>query len=218
HRLPARQEPRRQEPSPASQASSRLPAVRIVFVAVRGRARLQVEGVRGRPAYAARLAARLTGALGVRQAQASSTTGNGLVLFDTAKLDLRSLIAAVARHASETRHGDASTLSRVQSAWHTLSAAAVAERLGADPSGGLGAGEALRRLEAVGNNSLPTPTPKTSLEIVAGHVTSLPVLLLGVAAALSLGMGAVVDAVIIGAVIAATRAARYITARRVEPL
>src|SRR5262249_60375539 len=76
--------------------------------------------------------------------------------------------------------------------------------------------EALRRLAAVGDNSLPTPTPKPSLEIVAGHVTSLPVLLLGVAAALSLGMGAVVDAVIIGAVIAANGAAGYITERRVE--
>jgi len=183
---------------------------------VLGRARLQVEGVRGRPAYAARLAARLTGAHGVRQAHASSTTGNVLVLFDTAKLDLRSLIAAVARHASETRHGDAPTLTRVQGAWHTLSEAAVAERLGANPRGGLGAREVLRRLAALGDNSLPTPTPKTSLEIVAGHVTSLPVLLLGVAAALSLGMGAVVDAVIIGAVIAANGAAGYITERRVE--
>src|SRR5262245_65982130 len=94
HRLPARQELRRQELSPASPASSRSPVVRIVFVAVLGRARLQVEGVRGRPAYAARLAARLTGALGVRRAHASSTTRTVLVLFDTAKLDLRSLIPA----------------------------------------------------------------------------------------------------------------------------
>ena len=41
-------------------------------------------------------------------------------------------------------------------------------------------------------------------------------LLLGVAAALSLGMGAVVDAVIIGAVIAANGAVGYVTERRVE--
>src|SRR5262245_805934 len=216
HRQPARPERRRQEPSTVSPASSRLPAVRIVFVAVRGRARLQVEGVRGRPAYAARLEARLAGAHGVCQAHASSTTGNVLVLFDAAKLDLQSLIAAVARHASETGHGNAPTLARVQGVWHTLSAAAVADQLGVNPGGGLGAHEIVRRLAALGDNSLPTPTPKTSLEIIAGHVTSLPVLLLGVAAALSIGMGAVVDAVIIGAVIAANSAAGYITERRVE--
>src|SRR5438093_9699650 len=34
----------------------------------------------------------------VRQARASATTGNVLVLFDTAKIDLQSVIAAVARH------------------------------------------------------------------------------------------------------------------------
>ena len=101
-------------------------------------------------------------------------------------------------------------------AWHTLSAADIARQLGANPDAGLGAAEAARRLMTLGDNSLPTPAPKSSLEILAGHVTSLPVLLLGVAAALSLGMGAVVDAVIIGAVIGANGVVGYVTERRVE--
>src|SRR5262249_46377255 len=46
--------------------------------------------------------------------------------------------------------------------------------------------------------------------------TSLPVLLLGVAAVLSLGMGAIADAVIIGAVVVANGAVGYVTERRVE--
>ena len=185
-------------------------------MAVRGRARLHVQGVRGRPVYAARLEERIARAQGVRRASASATTGNVLVLFDTAAIDLRSLIAAVARDASDARNGHGQPLTRVESVWHTLAASAVARHLGADREVGLGADEIARRLAGLGENSLPMPAPKTALEIVAGHVTSLPVLLLGVAAALSLGMGAVVDAVVIGAVIVANGAVGYVTERRVE--
>src|SRR5215470_946763 len=205
-----------QQPFPTSSASPRLPAVEIVFVAVRGRARLRVGGIRGRPLHAARLEARIAGADGVRQAHASATTGNVLVLYDAGELDLRSLIAAVARHAAEARDGAPRSAANGDSVWHTLPAATVARQLGANPDTGLGAAEAAQRLLTLGDNSLPTPAPKSSLEILAGHVTSLPVLLLGVAAALSLGMGAVVDAVIIGAVIGANGVVGFVTERRVE--
>ena len=208
---------KRGQPSARSASPPTAPApVTIVFVAVRGRARLHVAGIRGRSAFAARLQARLAGTHGVRQAHASATTGNVLVLFDAAKIDLRSLITAVVSHAAAARNGDAQALTQVDGVWHTLSASAVVRRLGADPSGGLDAAEAARRLTALGDNGLPTPAPKSALEIIAGHVSSLPVLLLGVAAALSLGMGAVVDAVVIGAVIAANGTVGYVTERRVE--
>jgi P-type Ca2+ transporter type 2C len=187
-----------------------------VFVAVRGRARLHVEGIRGRRVDAARLEARVAAAQGVRQARASSTTGNVLILFDARRLELRSLIAAVARHAGQVRNGEGRPLTRVDSVWHTLSAAAVVRELRANPDAGLDAIDVARRRAALGENTLPTPAPKTSLEILAGHVTSLPVLLLGAAAVLSLGMGAVVDAVVIGAVVAANGIVGYITERRVE--
>src|SRR5258705_9093515 len=208
---------KRGQPSARSAQHPTAPAtVKIVFVAVRGRARLRVEGIRGRPASAAGIQARIAGAPGIRQAHASSTTGNILVLFDPAKIDLRSLIAAVARHAGEARNGHSRAPARADSVWHTRSAAAIVQELGANPEVGLGAEEVARRLEALGDNSLPTPAPNTPLRILAGHVTSLPVLLLGVAAVLSLGTGVVVDAVIIGAVIAANGAVGYVTERRVE--
>src|SRR5262245_19349710 len=112
---------KRNQPSARSAPHPTAPApVKIVFVAVRGRARLQVAGIRGRPASAARLQARLAGAHGVRQAYASATTGNVLVLFDAAKIDLRSLIGAVASHAAAARNGDARALTRVDDVWHTL--------------------------------------------------------------------------------------------------
>jgi P-type Ca2+ transporter type 2C len=212
---------KRDRPSARSAPPPSAPAtVRIVFVTVRGRARLHVEGIRGRPACAARLQARIAGAAGVRQASASSTTGNVLVLFDPATIDLRSLIGAVARNAVEARngdrHGDARALARADSVWHTRSAAEIIRHVGANPDTGLAVDEVARRLAALGDNSLPTPTPKSAIEIIAGHVTSLPVLLLGVAAVLSLGMGAVADAVIIGAVVVANGAVGYVTERRVE--
>jgi P-type Ca2+ transporter type 2C len=177
---------------------------------------LHVAGIRRQPFYAARLAARIAAAPGVRHAHASPTTGNVLVLFDVRTVDLRSLIAAIGRHAAEARNGHAPAPRRIDSDWHTLSATAVVKRLGADIETGLASEDAVRRLATLGENSLPTPAPKSSLEIIAGHVTSLPVLLLGVAAVLSLGMGAVVDVVVIGAVIAANGAVGYVTERRVE--
>src|SRR5204863_10632 len=60
------------------------------------------------------------------------------------------------------------------------------------------------------------PQPKSSLEILAGHLTSLPVLLLGGATVLSLASGAVIDAVVILAVVIANAAVGYVTERRVE--
>ena len=78
---------KRGQPSARSAQHPTAPAtVKIVFVAVRGRARLRVEGIRGRPASAAGLQAHIAGAPGIRQAHASSTTGNILVLFDPAKI------------------------------------------------------------------------------------------------------------------------------------
>jgi Ca2+-transporting ATPase len=166
--------------------------------------------------YAARLEARIAGAQGIREARANPTTGNVLVLFDAGTLELQTLIAAIARHASEVRNGDPRAQARVDAVWHTMPAAAVAERLHASQIAGLAADEVERRLAGLGENSLPTPAPKSSLEILTGHLTSLPVLLLGAAAALSLGAGVVIDAVIIGAVIGANAAVGYITERRVE--
>src|SRR5262249_2060056 len=164
---------------------------------------------------------RIAGAHGVSQARASATTGNVLVLYDTGQLDLRSVIDAVTRHAGEASNGappDGAPRAAAHgdSVWHTRSAAAVAHQLGVNPDTGLGAADAAARLLTLGDNSLPTPAPKSALEILTGQVTSLPVLLLGVTAALSLGMGAVIDAVIIGAVIGANTAVGYVTERRVE--
>jgi Ca2+-transporting ATPase len=103
-----------------------------------------------------------------------------------------------------------------ETAWHTLSTADVARRLTTSPERGLSTADAERLLDHVGANRLPLPRPKTPLEIIAGHVSSLPVLLLGGAAVLSLLSGAALEAAAILAVVAANGAIGYLTERRVE--
>ena len=101
-------------------------------------------------------------------------------------------------------------------AWHQLPASTVMTRLSTPGARGLSAQEAETRLAQVGANRLPAPEPKSSLEILSGHLTSLPVLLLGGAAALSLVSAAPIEAAVILAVVAANATVGYITERRVE--
>src|SRR5262245_53876351 len=131
---------------PAPRAST---TVEIVFAAVRGRARLHVSSIRRQPLYAARLAARIAAAPGVREGHATPTAGNVLGLSDVGRLALSALIAAGRRHAAEARNGHAPAPRRVDSDWHTLSATAVVKRLGADVETGFASDEAVRRLAAL---------------------------------------------------------------------
>ena len=150
-----------------------------------GRARLRVPGVRGKPLLATRLANRLSSDGGVHGVRASSVTGSLLVSFDPSRIDVRALMAAGRRHAQsvdERTNGHRASIE----AWHQLPASTVMTRLSTPGSRGLSAHEAETRLAQVGANRLPTPEPKSSTEILTGHLTSLPVLLLGGAAALAL--------------------------------
>ncbi|PYN17555.1 MAG: hypothetical protein DMD76_30895, partial [Candidatus Rokuibacteriota bacterium] len=142
-------------------------------------------------------------------------TGSVLVLFDPSRLDARRIIAAVRRHTRAVGNGHDGH-HEVIAPWHTLPAVDVTERLSTSPQRGLSTVEAAQRLTRLGANQLPMPQPKSSLEILAGHLTSLPVLLLGGATVLSLASGAVIDAVVILAVVIANAAVGYVTERRVE--
>src|SRR5206468_5187923 len=101
-------------------------------------------------------------------------------------------------------------------AWHTLTTDGVVRRLETSITAGLDAEEAEARLVRFGENRLPEPRPKSALEIITGHVVSVPVLVLGVAAALSLVSGALIDAGVILAVVTVNAAIGYVTERRVE--
>src|SRR5262249_32853342 len=160
------------------------------------------------------------------QVQASEITGSVLVLFDAKRLGLDELIQRVAREAAAYRpHAAASAAERggVElppaaggAAWHTQSAAGAIRSPDGAPAEGLSTEEAERRLVASGPNRLPTPQPKSAFEIIREQIGSLPVLLLGGAAVVSIATGGLVDGAAILAVIAINAAIGYATESRGE--
>ncbi len=95
--------------------------------------------------------------------------------------------------------------------WHTLEAPLAASILRTDARAGLYASEAAERLKAYGPNLLPKPEPRSKAEIFFQQLNSLPVLLLGAAAGISVLTGGILDAAVIGGVVLANAVIGYIT-------
>jgi Ca2+-transporting ATPase len=198
----------------------------VVSAAVRGRVRLCVPGLRRQPDLALLLRDSLSADDRVRQVHASPITGNVLVLFDAGRLSLNELRKRVAREAGRYRRtpwpGAAEspglTLPPATdgTAWHTRGAEEVIQSLNESPAIGLSTDEAEHRLLKSGPNRLPTPQPKSAFEIIQSQIGSLPMLLLGGAAVISIASGGLVDGAAILAVIAVNAAIGYVTESRVE--
>lgn len=184
-----------------------------VFTTVPGRARLAVVGLRGDRRGAVLLEARLRRHDAVRDVHASATTGRVLVLFDGRRVRLADVVALVERQCDARDVPASREPAIVAASPHARSADEVLASLKTSPAG-LSALEAQRRAGGR-RNELPGLVQKSALEIVAAQVSSVPVLLLGVAAALSLVVGAPVDALVIGAVVVANTVVGYVTERRV---
>jgi len=200
----------------ASALPPRPTAITVLSSRVPGRVRLRVGSLQGRHRLASSLAERVATDTAVRQVRANAVTGTLLVHFDPAHLDADGLTDLVRRHSRALGNGHNGNSHSEEPVWHTLSAADVVKRLATSPERGLSSASANGRLDRIGGNRLPVPQPKTPLDIVTGHVSSLPVVLLGGAAALSLLSGAVLEAAAILAVIIANGAIGYLTERRVE--
>jgi len=192
-------------------------------VAVPGRARLRVEGLRGRPALKFHLEERLAGHPAVHRVQANPVTGNLLVLFDCRSVTVRDLVAAVARHrngAPPSSNGDGAPIQLAPAldrpAWHTLALNHASAQLETSLETGLSEDEAAARLVAVGPNRLPVPEPKSALAILYDQVATLPVGLLGAAAVVSIASGGLLDAAVILGVVAINAAVGYFTESKVE--
>jgi Ca2+-transporting ATPase len=198
----------------------------VLSAAVRGRARLRVQGLRRQPALALCLRDRLGGDDRIKEVWASPITGNVLVHFDAGRLGLAELRQHLAHEAARYRPREEKSAahSRIPelpaggdgTTWHTRSAGEVIEALNDNPSLGLAPNEAERRLQASGPNRLPTPKPKSAFEIIREQIGSLPVLLLGGAAVASIATGGLIDGAAILAVIAINAAIGYATESRVE--
>jgi P-type Ca2+ transporter type 2C len=192
------------------------PVVVSVSLSVPGRVRVRLPLLRNAPALAHAVETRLAGHAAVHSVTTNAVTGSVLVRFDERRLDVRRLLAAVGREAAAARAGRNGHRDASQPAWHAIDAKEVVDRLATSALTGLTAHEADRRRLAHGGNVLPVHRPKSGVAIVRDHLTSLPVVLLGGAAALSILGGAVLDAGVILAVVAANAAVGYVTESRVE--
>ena len=85
--------------------------------------------------------------------------------------------------------------------WHLLEAESALEKWETSRVAGLSRQTAKRNLERYGPNMLPEAEPRSGLSIFLEQFNSLPVYLLGAAAALSLFTGGLADAVLIAGVV-----------------
>lgn len=191
--------------------------IRPVHVAVPGRARFRVDGLRRSDRVKQALERWLNGGV-IHRASASTTTGTLLVLFDPA-IPLTSVEAKIRTALHRALAGDMKDLPNGEDEdgerWHALSADDTLARLEATPDG-LSQAEASRRLARHGPNAIPRAHGRSRLEILLGQVQSLPVALLAAGSVLSLLTGAVLDAAVILAVVGMNAGIGYLTETRAE--
>jgi Ca2+-transporting ATPase len=100
--------------------------------------------------------------------------------------------------------------------WHALDVDSVLSTLGVDRETGLPDETAGLRLKRDGENVLPESVPRSTWRIFADQFASLPVVLLGAAAGLSLFTGGLADAAIITGVVVANACIGFLTEREAE--
>jgi|WetSurMetagenome_2_1015567.scaffolds.fasta_scaffold00042_31 P-type Ca2+ transporter type 2C len=100
--------------------------------------------------------------------------------------------------------------------WHLLDTDMVLRFVSSDGVFGLADDEAQQRLKLYGPNMLPESVPRSGFSIFIDQFKSLPVALLGVAAAVSLVTGGLADALVIISVVVANAGIGYATESQSE--
>ena len=95
--------------------------------------------------------------------------------------------------------------------WHLMKVANVLERLESNGAMGLSGQIAVLKIRKFGPNVLPESVPRSGLAIFFSQFNSLPVALLGVAAAISVCTGGIADAIVIAGVVAINAVIGYVT-------
>jgi Ca2+-transporting ATPase len=167
------------------------PMVR-VHHAIKGRTRLRLDPLRGRPDLLAALARRVAAREGVISVQENPWSGALLIEHDPALAD-EAVAAIVRRIWRRGLTAPAPPAPReAQDPWHAMSGDAVAQAFAS--KSGLSDAEAAERLHRIGENRLPEPTPPSPFRLLAKQFASVPVALLGGSALLSLATGGVLEA------------------------
>jgi Ca2+-transporting ATPase len=204
-----------------------------------GRARLQVQGLRGDAVLKEIIESVPVGQEGIREAHANVITGNVLIYFD-ASSSLPEIVGFFRLILEEPRpkrrpkpaatpvpatswwtrlFGSAAEPQPALPAgepWHALSRGEVARLLETSRTAGLSAAEAHSRLGRYGRNLLAPVAARSTLAVVAEQFVSLPVFMLMASAVVSAVTGGVADAVVIVAVVIANGAIGAVTELRAE--
>lgn len=218
--------------------------VQAVHTVVHGRARYKVKGLYRSEPLKKLLESLLSEVEGIEQVSASALTGNLLVVFnsDNTHARIASLIEeVVSRHgkglkaAESARPAEGGTASppdptvgrrelrslikhaeRQQAEpWHRMEIETVFAVLGTRILG-LPEASAKERLQRYGANILPEAVPRSKWSLFCDQFKSLPVMLLGAAAGLSILTGGAADALVILGVIAINATIGYVTENQAE--
>jgi len=196
------------------------PRVHPIHVAVKGRARFQVDGLRRNEPLKRILETYLNGTI-IRHVSASAVTGTVLVHFDPSVTPddigdrIRLLLDSGELELASDVPGDAPDSPAATRSWHILDRDEALNQLQTSDTG-LAGTEARERLRQHGPNVVPTIRGRSSLEIFLQQFQSLPVALLAVGAGLSLATGGLLDAIAIGTVIGLNAAIGFATESKAE--
>jgi len=173
-----------------------------------GRIRLRVAGLYRNLAQKTRIERHLARQRGVHAVSANILTGTVLVQCDATisagDLELRvsAIVAGVEDSASEW----------VESRpWHLLDVAEVARLQGSSTTDGLDPAVARQRLEELGANALPDVRRRSRVGMLLEQFSSLPVVLLGASALLSIATGGLADGAVILSVVLINAGIGYFT-------
>jgi Ca2+-transporting ATPase len=181
------------------------------------RVRLEIGALIGNPTLARDIEASAGGRPGITRVVADPRSGRVLVEYEPGvllDLELEQLRRSARRRGARPEPASAAW----RSEWHADDAAAVIVRLGTSAADGLTAGEARRRLAAVGANQIFDEQPASRLAVLARQLANLPTALLASSMGISALIGDVIEAAAIATVIGLNAAIGYRVERRSDDL
>jgi Ca2+-transporting ATPase len=125
-------------------------------------------------------------------------------------------LASIKRESKLAIYMSASTQEQKTKLWHLLKTETIVAEFETSASSGLSSQAVSLKLQKYGLNVLPENAPRSRLGIFIDQFKSVPVLLLSIAAGLSLATGGLVDAIVIMGVVVINAAIGYATESQSE--
>jgi Ca2+-transporting ATPase len=184
-----------------------------IIASLPGHLRLEVPGLYRSAAAKEALERQVAAHAMVRAARANPLTARLLILFHP-QMEVALLLAELGLPVGG-ESAPANVHAPLYAAWHARGIDEALAFFDSSAQRGLSSAEAEARL-AQGANVIPQPAPVSSLQILLNQFKSLPIMLLGVSAGVSVLTGGVAEAAAIAAVLMLNGAIGFITERRAE--